>query len=386
MSLIYLDNSTTTKPSEKAVGRMMPFFTDLWGIPSTPHQKGQEVFPALRESYQTLYRVLGASEEDTIIFTSSGTEGINQVIQSVYQHVTLKTGKNQFLAAQTDEAAAILATSHLEHMSCVAKLIEVNHQGIVTVDKLIEKISPRTALVSLSWANGLTGVVQPLQDIIQLCKQRGILLHLDASHVIGKLFYDLQEIQADFVTFNGEQLHAPKGTGGLYIRKGVKCSPLLIGSSDQAGLRGGSLNVSGLVGLATAAQEAIESRDYLCTEIARLRDHLETELQRQLPQIKPLFQDQERLPHCTTIAFPGISNEALLFALNRKGICASIGGGNFQQLALILTASHVPIQLAYSALSFSLSRYTTEAEIERALPLIIDSVKNLNKIAGHLLV
>lgn len=378
-SPIYLDNSTTSRPSEQAISQMMPYLTERWGLPSAPHQKGQELFPALKEYYKMLYSFLGAEEADQFVLTSSGAEAVNQVISSVYRDTTLPTGKNQFITSNVDEAPALMAMSRLESVGCVAKMIEVDSNGLVTTQALAEAISPRTALVSLSWANGLTGVVQPVAEIAELCRQRGIRLHLDATHVLGKLFYELEEIKPDFMTFNGDQLHAPKGTGGLYIRQGIKCSPFIAGGSDQGGLRAGGLNMAALAALAYASQEALECRDLICTETARLKYKLETGIVKAYPEAKICFKEQERLPHCTTLLFPGIASEALLYLLNRKGVHACIGGGNFQQLGLLLMASGMEENLAYSAVSFSLSRYTSEAEIDRAIELIADSAHTLAK-------
>ena len=340
-SLIYLDNSTTAPPSEKAICAMMPYWKTFWGIPSAPHQKGQELYPSLAEFYKTLYAFIGAHDEDQVVFTSCGAESVNHVISSVYRDVTLTTGKNHFLTSNADEAPAIMAASRLEAFGCVAKMVEVNHQGIVTAQALAGAISPRTALVSLSWGNGLTGVIQPVAEIADLCRQRGIRLHLEATHVMGKLFYELSDIGTDYLTFNGDQLHAPKGTGVLYIKRGITCSPLIFGSADQGGMRAGGLNMPGLAGLAQAAQEALDCRDLLCTEVARLRSQLERGILKGFPQASVCFKEQERLPHCTTLLFPGIANEALLFALNRRGVCASIGGGNSQQLGLQLAAAGI---------------------------------------------
>lgn len=383
-SLIYLDNSTTARPSEKVISTMMPYWTNYWGLSTTPHQKGQELYSSLTEFYKMLYAFIGAKEGDQVVLTSSGAEAVNHVISSVYRDVTLSTGKNQFITSKADEAPAIMAISHLEPFGCVGKMMEVNSQGIVTAQALADSLSPRTALVSLSWANGLTGVIQPVAEIADLCRQRGIRLHLDATHVLGKLFYELEDIAPDYLTFNSDQLHGPRGTGILYIKQGVRCSPFIFGSADQGGMRAGGLNMPSLAGLATAAQEALDSRDLLCTETARLRNQLEQGILREFPQAKVCFKEQERLPHCTTILFPGIANEALLFALNRRGVCASIGGGNFQQLGLMLTFCGIAENLAHSAVSFSLSRYTTEEEIDRAITIIVESSQMLGRLSEQL--
>ncbi len=382
---IYLDNATVTRPSEQVVSRMIPFFTEDWGSPSSPHRMGQRLWPAMEEAYRSLYALLGASEQDTILFTSSGTEAINQVLQSVFFDVTRATGKNHFVTSAIDEAPAILTLGHLEQLGAVSKAAAVTKSGHVTSELIGDALTPRTALVSLSWANALTGVVNPVAEIAALCKQRGILFHLDATHVLGKLYFELAEVGADFITFNGDQMHGPKGSGGLYIRKKARLSPLLFGGMQQGGYRGDDVNVPALVGLGQAAREAIESRDLLCTEVARLRNRLEEGVLQAYPEAKLFYRDQERLPNVTTIAFPGVVNEALLFALNRQGLYASMGGGNFQQLGLLLAASGVSELLSHSALSFSLARTNYEEEIDRAISIIADSANKLRILSQHIL-
>ena len=265
---IYLDNSTTTRPSEKAISSMMPYWTTYWGSTSAPHQKGQELFPALTAHFKTLYECIGASEEDQLILTSSGAEAINHVVASVYRDVTIPSGRNQFLMGAWDEAASMMAINHLEPMGCVSKMIPVNGQGMITAESIIDRLSPRTALISISWGNGLTGVIQPLEEIAALCKERGVRLHLDATHIFGKFYYDLKETGADYLTLNGEQCHGPKGSGLLYIKKGMICSPFIFGSADQAGMRAGGLNMPSLAGLACAIKKLLEYRNFLCTETA----------------------------------------------------------------------------------------------------------------------
>lgn len=376
---IYLDNSTTTRPSDKAVSKMMPFFTSQWGTPSAPHLMGQELYPALKESWQSLYKLVGAQDTDDMVFTSSGAEAVNQAITSAYFDVTLPTGKNHFITSHIDEAPAIMSIGRLERLGCVGKMVSPNTSGRITADIIADAITPRTAMVSLSWANGLTGVVQPIADIAKLCQERDILLHLDATHTLGKLYYDLKETGASFISFNGDNIHAPKGTGALYIKGGTKCSPFIVGGIEQASHRAGSYNIPGLIALGAAADEALDARDLISMETARLRDKLEMGIAAGFPEAIPLFRREQRLPHITCIAFPGIANEALLFSLNRRGIYACIGGGSFQQIALILTASGIPETTAQSAVSFSLSRETTEDDIERATDIIVETASKLRR-------
>jgi cysteine desulfurase len=378
---IYLDNNTTTRPSNLSVSKMLPFLTEHWGSPTTPHQMGQQLFPAIEEAYKEIYTLLGAKENGIFVFTSSGAEAVNHVVLSAYYDIASQTGKNQFVTSTTDEAPIIMAIGRLEQMGCVGKMVDTDKSGKVTAQAIAEAITPRTALVSLSWANGLTGVIHPVGEIATLCEERGIKFHLDATHVLGKLFFDLDDIEAHFLTFNGDHFHAPKGTGGLYVKEGTKCSPFIVGGIEQAGHRAGSVNVPGLVALGQAAKEAVDSRDLLCTEVARLRNKLEQGIVTAFPDAIPFFRDEERLPNCTAIAFPGIANEALLYLLNRKGVYASIGGGEFQQIGLILIASGIDETLAHTALNFSLSRETTEDEIDRAIDIIADSAKRLRHIS-----
>jgi cysteine desulfurase len=378
---IYLDNSMTTKPSTLSVSKMLQFYSDRWGSPMAPHLKGQELFPDIEESYRSIYRLLGAKDDDNFVFTSSGAEAVNQVILSGYLDITKQTGRNQFVTSTIDEAPAIMSIGRLEKFDCVGRMVDADKKGHVTAQAIIESITPRTAMISLSWANGLTGVINPIAEISDICKERGIRLHLDASHVLGKLYYEIDDVGADFISFNGDNLHAPKGTGGLYIRSGVACSPLIVGGMEQGGYRAGTVNVPAFVALGQAAKEVLDARDLMCTEVARLRDKLEKGIVEHYPEALIFFGDQERVPNISAIAFPGIPNELMLYALNKKNVYASIGGGSFQQIGLVLMASGVPELTAHSAISFSLSRETHEDDIDKAIEIVVDTAKRLRRVS-----
>lgn len=382
--MIYLDNTTITRPSNEAVSAMLPFLTERWGNPSAPHQRGQQLFPAIQEHTRALYSLIGADDRDTVLFTSSGAEAVSHLFFSTYSDTTLSRGKNQFVVCRTDEAPSLMALRKLEQLGCVGKWMEVETSGRTSAKLLGDVLTPRTALVSLSWGNGLTGVIQPVVEIAALCKERGISLHLDATHVLGKIYFDLEEIAPDFVTFNGDHLHAPSGTGVLYMRQGHRLSSLIAGGMDQAGMRGGSLNMAALAALSTASKQTLEARDFICTEVARLRHRLESKVLEGYSEAVCFFQKQERLPHISCIGFPGISNEALLFLLNRQGVLASMGGGSFQQIGLVLMASGIEEGIAHSALTFALSRETTESEIDRAAEIIVSCAKQLRKMSLQL--
>lgn len=364
---------------------MLAYYSDKWGSSSSPHKMGQELYPAIEESLRSIYSLLEADDKDFIVITSSGAEAMNQAILSTYQDVTLATGKNHFITSNIDEAPALLSLNRLEQFGCSTSVVKASPQGMVTAQSLAENITPRTALIALSYANGLTGVINPIAEIAALCKLRGIRLALDATHVLGKLFVDLKDIEASFIAFNGDHLHAPKGTGGLFIRHAAKCSPFIVGGIEQAGLRAGSLNVPALVGLGAAAKETLTARDYLCTEIARLKYLFESQLVKRLPETVVLFENEERLPHISAISFPGVTSEALLFLLSRKDLYASMGGGSQQQIGYLLEACGVDKALANCALSFSFSRETTEEEVNRALDIIEKCYHKLRKASERLI-
>ncbi len=381
---IYLDNSTITRPSSKVVSEMLPFLQERWEASGAPHKLGHEALPDIERALKKIYRLLGAGEEDVMVVTSSGTEAVNHVVQSVYRDVTLPTGKNHFLTSNIDEAPAIMAMSHLEPLGCVCRMVEAGPSGQITAEAVGDALTPRSALLSLSWANGLTGVIHPVEEIAALCRERGILFHLDASHVLGKLYFELDKVGADFITFEGSLLHAPKGTGALWAREGTKVTPLLFGSHEQGGQRAGPWSVAGLAALGQAADQLLEARDLLCMEGARLKSRLEEGIVKVYPDAKVLFSNQERLPHVTAVAFPGIAAEALLLALSEEGLYASIGGGSHQQLSLILEACGCDPLLCHSAISFSLSRETTDHEIDSALKVIEEAAGRLRKTSAQM--
>lgn len=371
----------TTRPSERTISAMMPYLTEKWGTPSAPHKIGNAVIPAIEESLRAIYALLQASDDDDVIFTSSGAEAVNQVLQAAYFDVTMATGQNHFITSQIDEAPAIMGIGRLEQLGCNGTLVKPSPTGVLTAEAIADAITPRTALVSLSWANGLTGTVNPIHEIAQVCRERGIRFHIDATHALGRLYFDREDLGADFITFNGDNLHAPKGTGALWIRSGARCSPFIIGGIEQAGHRAGSYSIAALAALGEAAKEAVEAQDLLGTEVARLRDSLEEQVLAQLPQTTIFFRDQERLPNITAMGFPKIANEAMLFTLNQEGLYGCIGGGSFQQIGIVIHACGIPESDAHTAVSFALSRETSQSDIDKAAAIIVNAAKQLQSLS-----
>ena len=380
---IYLDNITTTKPSLAAITAMIPFFEDAFGALSSPHAMGQSLLPEIEKSLRTIYDFVHASDEDQCVVTSCGAEAVSQIIFSVYKEVTKKEGKNHFVTSSIDEAPAILALSRLEDEGCYLRMAQVTQGGYVTEETVIEALTPRTALVSLSWACALTGVVQPIEQIAKLCTSRNILLHVDATHALGKLTL-YGDTRPDYITFNGEQLHAPKGIGMIIAKKNAPLLPLISGEEDTIKKRGGALNMPLLAALAQAVVEARQNQDLYCLEVARLRDKFEKSIVAAYPEAHILFHNEERLPHCSTIAFPGIKSEALAYVLNRKGVYANMGGGAFQQMEIVLKACAQNPLYTPCALSFSLSKYTTEQEIDEAVAIICQVASRLRRASKEI--
>lgn len=362
---IYFDNSMKAKPSEKAISEMMPWLLEKWGAPESLHSFGALSMKGVKEGLSALYTLLNASLDDTIVFTSSGAEAVNQVMNGIFYTYIQESGRNHILVSGVDELPGLMAGKRLEELGCSCKaLTEISKKAIEAA------ITPRTILLSLSVANGLTGIIYPIQEIAELCRDRGIFLHIDITHAIGKVFLDLKTIDPSFITFRGEPLHAPSGTGALFIKSGVKASPFILGGKEQGGLRGGSFSVPNLMALSVAAKELMEAQDFMATEVARIRMVFEDALLEWIPGTKVLFIDEERVPHVTAIAFPGVSSELLLYHLNHAGIFASIGGGDFQPLPQVLKACRVPQELAETAISFSFARTTTEEDVLKAASLI----------------
>jgi cysteine desulfurase len=365
---IYLDHSTVTPPFVPALDGLHAFRKDYWGILSAPHQKGLELFPKMQLALKSMYELVGAHEKDGFQLVSGGTEAVHLVFESIYFNLIRESGKNHIVttAFETDSIAASI--NHLEKLGCVAKHVSVNASGQVNRELLEEVIRPRTALVSISWANGYTGVIQPIHDLARLCREKGVKLHVDASAVFGKLFFRFQDLDVDFMTLDGKLIHAPQGVGALF----VKAAEVSKGNEKE-------MDVGMLQAFLASIENVSQHFDHLCTETARLRDKLESRIVEGLPEAQVLFQDADRLPNVTAIAFPGISSEALLYALHRKGVYAARGS-----LEKVLHACGIDPALAHTALSFSLSYQTQETEIDRAAEEIIACVRRLRICAGAL--
>ena len=376
MDEIYLDNHSATSPEASLVDQMRTMQKQYWAASSSPYRGAQQAFLPLTAAFRKLYDLFGAQENDGFYFSSSGAEAISQVFLSTYLSRVKETGRTHFVATDLEEAPFLLSMKRMEQFGCSGKTLPVNHFGQLTKEILNESLRPRSVLLALSWANGLTGVIHPLQDIAEVCKSKDILLHVDVSTVIGKLFFRFQDMGADFLTFDGSLLHAPRGSAGIFVKTFHPFSTMNVGESSEP--------VPALICLAEAVEMASHNFDHLCTETARLRDRLEKNLIGSIPECIAPFIEAERLPNTSVLCFPGVFNEALLYLMNTKGVYATIGGGRFQKLSHILHLCKYDRAICQGSLSFSLSCETTQEEIDQASQVIIDCYQKLRSCSHAL--
>lgn len=323
---------------------------------------------AYEKSESALLEALGDEGERRVHFCSSGAEAVYSALFSYYFQHARQTGQTHIMTPRVESAPFLLSLQRLEEWGCSGKMLPVNAQGQLSRDNLLKAINPRTGLLSLSWAQPLTGVIHPIAEIAQICQEKKIKLHVDASFILGKLYFNLSDLPIDYFTVSQG---TSQGTAALLMRKTEPHAPLIVGAHG--------VPLAGLSALAQATQETARGCDQMCLEVARLRDKLERGIKNSVKEAVLFFEEAERLPNCTAIGFPGLCAEALLFLLQRFGVCATIGGGTHQRLSEVLLASGVDLPLAESALSFSLSLQTTEEEIDAAIEAIAVCVHNLRR-------
>jgi len=367
---VYLDNHTVTRPAASVSEAFLPFLKEQWGSLVAPHQKGQELFAPWKRAEGTILEQLGAKGEDRFYFFSSSQNALSHLLLSHYFDTIRHTGKNHILTVAGEEITSSHALQRLEELGCVRKILPVNEQGQLTQEILEKALGPRVSLVSFSWASGLTGVIQPLADLAAVCRAKGILLHVDVSSVIGKLFFRFEDLPVDFLTFDGSLFHAPKGVAGMLVKEKTLFSPF------------SETSVGGIPALAEALKGAEEGLDHLSLETARLRDKLERGIKRGFPEAQVLFEKAERLPNVSAIAIPGIATDALLFLLHRKRVYASAGGE--WRLGELLIAKGIEPKLAQCALSFNLSFETTEEEIDYAIDAVLSCIEQLRPLSSQI--
>ena len=380
MKTIYLDNNATTQVAPEVLEAMLPYFHEFYGNPSSMHSFGGQVARRLREARAQVAALISAAPEE-IIFTSCGTESDNTAIRSA-------------LAAYPFKRHVV--TSRVEHpaihalVACLAKEgyrvteLPVDGQGRLNMEHYARSLTPDTAIVSLMWANNETGVLFPVEEAAARAQAQGILFHTDAVQAVGKIPIDMRRNRIDMLSISGHKLHGPKGIGALFVRKGTKFSPFLIGGHQEKGRRAGTENTPSIIGFGQACALAAFNLEKENTTVRYLRDKLENALLTRIPLSQVNGDRQHRLPNTTNISFAYVEGEAILLMLNEYGICASSGSactsGSLQP-SHVLRAMGVPFTMAHGSIRFSLSVYNTEEEIDfviEKMPAIIARLRTLS--------
>ncbi len=384
MDRIYLDNNATTIVDPRVKEAMDPFWCQLYGNPNSLHSFGTEVHPYMRLAFDRLYAGIGARETDDIIVTGCATESINTAINSVY-HGLIRTGaKSEIVTTQVEHPAASNTCRFLESLGVKVTYLPVNEDGIVDVDILAAHVHPdRTALVSVMWANNETGLIFPIRELASFCREKGVLFHTDATQAIGKVPVDVREAPVDFLSFSAHKFHGPKGVGGLFVREGLKITPLLMGGEQMGGKRGGTVNVAFLVGMGLAMELAVRGLPFERTEVRRLRDKLEDAILA-MEGTAVVGRREIRTPNTILASVKGVEGEALIWDLNRNGVAASTGSACASESLEpnpTFMAMGIGSELAHTGVRFSLSRFTTEEEIDSASRILRDAVGRLRSIS-----
>ncbi len=380
MKTIYLDNNATTQVAEEVLDAMMPYFRELYGNPSSMHTFGGQVGQRIRSAREQVAALLGSLPEE-IVFTSCGTESDNSAIRSA---LMTRPDKKHIVISRVEHPAVRTLCSHLGTQGYKITELPVDKNGILDLENLEKSLTPDTAIVSLMWGNNETGVIFPVQDAAKLAHEKGILFHTDAVQATGKIPINMKNNVIDMLSISGHKLHAPKGIGVLYIRRGTKFSPFLIGGHQEKERRGGTENTPSIVGLGKACELAAKNMEKENTYVKRLRDKLENELLKRIPQSRVNGDIVNRLPNTTNISFEFVEGEAILLLMNELGICASSGSactsGSLQP-SHVLRAMGVPFTMAHGSVRFSLSINNTEEEVDFVIdkmPAIIERLRGMS--------
>ncbi len=380
MKTIYLDNNATTRTAPEVVEAMLPFFSELYGNASSMHSFGGQVGQHLARAREQVAALIGAHPAE-IIFTSCGTESNNAAIMgTLYSYPE----KKHIVICRVEHPAVLNVGHHLQARGYRVTELRVDRQGTLNLDELRAALKEDTALVSIMTANNETGVLFPIEEIATIAKERGIPFHTDAVQAVGKIPMNMRTSSIDLLSLSGHKLHAPKGIGALYIRKGTKFSPFMIGGHQEGGRRGGTENVPYIIGLGRAAEFVTEHMEEENTRVRDLRDRLETELIQRIPNTLINGDPLNRLPNTSNLSFEYIEGESILMLLNEEGICASSGSactsGSLQP-SHVLRAMGVPFTAAHGSIRFSLSIYNNDSDVDhviKVMPPIIERIREMS--------
>ena len=378
--VIYFDNNATTEVAPEVLDVMLPFLKDLYGNPSSMHTFGGQVEKYIRQSRESISQLLGCDSSE-IVFTSCGTESDNAAIKGVLEALP---EKKKIITTRVEHPAVLTMCKEMKSRGYILVELGVNKEGQLNLDELKAELDDNTAIVTIMYANNETGVIFPIDKIAQIVKAKGAIFHTDAVQAVGKIPLNLDKSNIDLLSLSGHKLHAPKGVGVLYIRKGTRISPFIIGGHQEKSRRAGTENVAGIVALGKASELAAKTIKEENTKVKKLRDKLENAILKNCRDAKLNGDKINRLPNTTNISFEFIEGEAILLSLDQFGICASSGSactsGSLEP-SHVMRAMGVPFTAAHGSIRFSLSRYNTENEVDfviEKMPAVVNRLRELS--------
>jgi len=387
MDLIYLDNNATTKVAPEVYEAMVPYLTDIYFNPSSMYEPAREASAAIANSRKTIARLLGLDDPSQIIFTSCATESNNTAIQGALK---ANPKRRHLITSAVEHPAVLEVCRQMEREGYRVTYVPVDREGNLDIEAFVKALDEDTALVTIMHANNETGVIFPIEKLSRIVKEtdRDIVFHTDATQSVGKMPINLSENfrNVDLLSFSGHKIHAPKGVGALFVRKGTPIRPFMIGGHQEEGRRPGTENVAGIVALGRALELLLNSHREDEERIRHLRDRLEEELLERIPYLEVNGKGAPRLANTSNLSCHYIEGEGILYQLSAYGICASSGSactsGSLQP-SHVLRAMRVPFTAIHGSVRFSLSRYTTEEEIERVIEVFPEIVSKLRRLSPY---
>ena len=382
MKPVYLDNNATTAIAPEVLDEMLPYLKEFYGNPSSMHTFGGQLHKKLEEARQRVATLIGA-EPGEIIFTSCGTESDNSAIMSA---VASTPHKRHIITSSVEHPAVLNFSKHLARKGYRITFLPVNSLGQLDMEAFSKALDDDVAIVSLMYANNETGVLFPIAELGAMLKDRGIIFHTDAVQAIGKLPINVNELAVDMLAISGHKLHAPKGVGALYVRKGTRFAPYIFGGHQEHGRRAGTENLASIVGLGKTCELAKTHIDEERTRVQAMRDRLEKALLEKCPQARVNGDTKNRLPNTTNISFEFVEGEAILLRLDEHGICASSGSacssGSLEP-SHVLRAMGVPFTAIHGSIRLSLSRYNTDGDIDKVIEKLPPVIKELRALSPY---
>ncbi len=382
---VYMDNNATTMVDPEVLEAMMPYFTEQYGNPNSLHKFGTASHPAISKAIDQAYTAINAADADDIIFTSCATESNNWVLQSVWIDKILNGDKNHIVTTEVEHPSILSTCRFLEEQGVKVTYLPVNEQGIVEAHTVRSFITEKTALVSVMWANNETGMIFPIQEIGEICKEKGVLFHSDGVQAVGKIPVDVQAVHVDFMSMSAHKFHGPKGIGALYIKNSQELSPLLHGGEHMGGRRSGTLNVPFIVGMGKAMELATTDIEAKMAKITAQRDRLEDALLEAIPETMTVGDRSGRTPNTILISIRGVEGEGMLWDLNNGQIGASTGSACASEdleANTVMLAIGADNELAHTGIRLSLSRFTTDEEVDYVINHFKDAVSRLRAISS----